>query len=136
MASKSSVLKQLKQAHIKPLVPLDLPREDDLIDIEESIYVQLRGDFRDYLLEASDLCVGRLEPVTAADPHSHTYLPEVAAQAWDAGLPRELLPICQTDNGYYCLDLEDQVVLWQDGETDPGSWPSFWAWAEDAWLNS
>lgn len=136
MASKSSVLKQLKQAHYTPLVPLELPCEDDIIDIEETIYVQIRGEFRDYLLEASDLCVGSLEPVTAADPQSHTYLPDVAAAAWDAGVPRELIPICQIANGYYCLDMEDQVVLWQDGVTDPGSWPSFWAWAEDIWLDS
>ena len=31
---------------------------------------------------------GSLEPVTVTDPQSHTYLPEVAANAWDAGVDR------------------------------------------------
>ena len=136
MADKESTLPLLKAAHQKPLVGLELPDDDDILEVEEMIYVQIRGDFREFLLTASDLIIGTLEPVTVNDPSSHTYLPDVASHAWENGLPRELLPVCQTADGYYCLDLEDQVIYWCDGVQQPGEWPSIWSWAESEWANS
>lgn len=136
MADKDAVLNHLRAHHQPPIVPLVLPEEEDLIDIEEAIYVQIRGDFRTFLLEASDIIIGTLEPVTVCDSSSHTYLPDVASNAWESGLPREMLPICQTAYGYYCLDLEDQVVHWHNGTIQDQYWPDIWAWAEEVWLNS
>lgn len=136
MADKLTTLPILKAANQKVLVPLELPDDDDILEVEETIYVQIRGDYREFLLTASDLIIGSLEPATVNDPSSHTYLPEVASHAWDNGLPRELLPVCKTDNGYFCLDLEDQVVYWENGKQQPGEWPSIWSWAESEWANS
>ena len=136
MSDKEAVIECLQEHHQPPLVALDLPDEDDIIDVEEAIYVQIRGDFRDFLLEVSDLVIGSLEPVTVTDPSSHTYLPEVASLAWESGMPRELLPICQTQAGYYCLDMEDNVVHWHDGKQGDGEWGSIWNWAEQVWLRS
>ncbi len=135
MADKESTLELLREKHQDPIVPLDLPDDDQITEIEEAILVQIRGDFREFLLEASDLVVGSLEPVTVTEPSSHTYLPEVAADAWANGLPRELLPICVARQGYYCLDLDDEVIFWRDGEI-LGGWISIWAWAEEVWCES
>ena len=135
MAEKETVLEILREKHQPQIVPLELPDDDLITEIEEMIYVQIRGDFRNYLLEASDLVVGTLEPVTVTDPGSHTYLPDVASEAWANGLSRELLPFCKTPTGYYCLDLEDEVILWQDGSI-AGGWHSIWSWAEDVWCES
>lgn len=116
--------------------PLSLPTEDDLIDAEEQLLVPLGADFRAFLLSVSDVICGSLEPVTIADPQSHTYLPEVAASAWDSGLPRELLPLCELADGYYCVDLSDEVVLWRPDSGVEQSWQDIWDWANDVWLNS
>ncbi len=99
MAEKETVLEILREKHQPQIVPLELPDDDLITEIEEMIYVQIRGDFRNYLLEASDLVVGTLEPVTVTDPGSHTYLPDVASEAWANGLSRELLPFCKTPSG-------------------------------------
>ncbi len=136
MSDKEAVIECLQEHHQPPLVALDLPDEDDIIDVEEAIYVQIRGDFRDFLLEVSDLVIGSLEPVTVTDASSHTYLPEVASLAWENGLSRELLPICQTPSGYYCLDMEDRVIYWHDGKQNGDEWNSIWSWAEKIWLRS
>ncbi|WP_053981120.1 SMI1/KNR4 family protein [Marinagarivorans algicola] len=136
MADKNSVLPLLQAAHQSPVVALELPEDDEITAIEEAIYVQIRGDYRDFLLTASDLVIGALEPATVTDPHSHTYLPELTCHAWEQGLSRELLPICQSANGYFCLDMEDQIIEWIDGQIEPGSWPSIWSWAADVWLDS
>lgn len=135
MADKETSLALLREKHQPPIVALELPDDDQITEVEEAILVQIRGDFRDFLLEASDAVVGSLEPVTITEPSSHTYLPEVAAEAWANGLPRELLPICQTADGYYCLDLENEVVLWQGGSV-LGGWNSIWSWIEDVWCES
>lgn len=91
---------------------------------------------KEYLLNASDVIVGSLEPVTVADPHSHTYLSEVAAYAWSIGLPREMIPICQNGDNFYCIDQEGQVHYWAFGDFTEDQWDSFWEWAEDVWINS
>ncbi|HMW48227.1 MAG TPA: SMI1/KNR4 family protein [Cellvibrionaceae bacterium] len=118
-------------------VPLDLPDEDQLLDIEEALLTPLPKSLRAFLLTVSDLVIGSLEPATAADPHAHTYLADMAADAWERGLPRHLLPFCQSGSLYYCINLEDAVVVWSpaSGESD-AEWEDIWHWAEAVWLPS
>lgn len=81
---------------------------------------------------------GRIEPVTASDPHSHTYLPEVAATAWDLGLPRYLVPVCQDAAIYYAVDEDGEVFAWDSDSQEllEDTWESVWHWARDVWLES
>lgn len=117
-------------------VPLDLPDQDQLVRIEEELLLPIPREMRQFLLEASDVIYGHLEPVTAADPNSHTYLPEVTAFAWSIGVPRYLMPLCEDNGDYYCVDPDGEVVLWQNGELTEETWQSVWDWVEDVWLNS
>jgi SMI1-KNR4 cell-wall len=117
-------------------VPLDLPDHERLVEIEEEILLPIPRDMRTFLLEVSDVIYGILEPVTAADPRSHTYLAEVAAEAWSVGVPRYLLPLCEAHGDYYCVEPDGEVVFWQDGELTEETWPSVWEWARDVWLQS
>ena len=89
-------------------------------------------------MTVSDVVYGHLEPVTASDPHSHTYLPEVTATAWDLGLPRHLVPVCYDAPVYYAVDEDGEVFAW-DEETQEmldETWESVWHWARDIWLES
>lgn len=130
------VIDSLRERHQAVPVPLELPDDDQLVLVEEELLLPLPRELRTFLLEASDLVVGSLEPVTAADPGSHTYLPEVAARAWDAGLPRYLAPLCETARGAYAVEPEGEVVYWCDGKLSEDTWPSVWHWAHDVWLAS
>ncbi|MDQ2078221.1 SMI1/KNR4 family protein [Marinimicrobium sp. ABcell2] len=129
-------LKKLRAHHQPVPVPLELPDEDRLVEVEEELLVSIPLDLRQFLLHGSDVVYGSLEPVTAADPFSHTYLPEVAAQAWDVGMPRDLLPVCEIDGGYYCINPDGEVALWLDGELTEGTWSDFWQWVREVWLYS
>jgi hypothetical protein len=80
------VIDMLRERNEPVPVPLELPDEDLLVEIEEQLYVALPDDLRAFLLTVSDVVCGRLEPVTVTDPNSHTFLPEVAAVAWSLGL--------------------------------------------------
>ena len=97
------VIEQLLElAEVVP-VPLELPEEEDLVEIEEELFLPIPFEMREYLLKVSHVVYGNLEPVTVADSHSHTYLPEVAAMAWSLGVSRELIPLCEARGGYYCV---------------------------------
>jgi hypothetical protein len=97
-------------------VPLELPDEDQLVQIEEEILLPIPPEMRTFLMEVSDVVYGSIEPVTAADPHSHTYIPEVTAIAWSLGVPHYLLPLCEVNGNYYCVEPDGEVVFWRDGE--------------------
>lgn len=130
------ILELLRDSQQHVPVPLELPDEDDLVVIEEELLLPIPRDMRTYLLEASDVVYGSLEPVTVADSHSHTHLPEVAALAWSLGVPRYLLPLCEDNGGYYCVDPEGEVQLWRDGDLTGDTWDSIWYWVRDVWLES
>ncbi len=105
------VIEQLREANEPVPVPLELPDEDQLVEIEEQLFINIPFVFKEFLLTVSDVVYGSLEPVTCTDPHSHTYLPDVAANAWDAGVPRDLIPLCQDGESYYCVEEDGTVVL-------------------------
>ena len=132
------VIEQLRELNEPVPVALELPDEETLVQIQEQILIHLPFELREFLLKVSNVVYGRLEPVTASDPQSHTYLPEVAANAWDAGMPRELVPLCQDGRDYYAVDEEGQVSLWleETGELSGDTWDSVWHWVRDVWLES
>jgi len=128
------ILDLLREYNEDVPVPLDLPDEDQLVIVEEELLLPIPRDMREYLLTASDVVFGALEPVTAADPNSHTYLPEVAAVAWSLGVPRYLVPLCEVNGAYYCVEPEGEVVFWRDGELTDDNWLTVWYWVRDVWL--
>ena len=132
-----SVIEELRSVSESVPVPLELPDMDAIIDAEEQILVSLDREFRNFLLEVSDVVYGSLEPVTVADPNSHTYLPEVAANAWAQGVPRNLIPVCEHRGNYYCANELGQIVHWRDGELlDDEPWDDIWHWVQEVWLCS
>lgn len=128
------VLERLHELAEDVPTPLTLPDEDELVIIEEELLLAIPRDFRAYLLSASDVVYGSLEPATVTDPHAHTYLPEMAATAWSYGLPRYLLPICEIPAGYYCVDPDGLVLLWEHGEFTEEQWDNVWLWIDEVWL--
>ena len=132
----NEVIEKLQELSETVPIPLELPDFEQLVDVEELILIPLPAELKEYLLSGSDVIVGTLEPVTAADPYSHTYLPEVASYAWSIGLPRDVIPICQVGDDFYCMDQNGQIDFWQNGEFCDDIYESFWQWAEEVWLQS
>jgi len=127
------VIEILQERNEPVPVPLELPDEDLLVEIEEELLISMPDDLRYFLLTVSDVVCGKLEPVTVTDRNSHTYLPEVAAVAWSLGLPRRYLPICESNGAYYCIGQDGTVLLWDQRISDE-SWENIWQWAREVWL--
>ncbi|HHX35049.1 MAG TPA: SMI1/KNR4 family protein [Gammaproteobacteria bacterium] len=132
------VIDELRERNEPVPVPLELPDEETLVEIQEQILIHLPYALREFLLTVSDVVYGRIEPVTASDPYAHTFLPEVTATAWDIGLPRHLVVVCHFETVYYAVDEEGEVCAW-DAESEEmldETWESVWHWARDVWLES
>lgn len=132
------VIDELRERNEDVPVPLDLPDEDDLVIIQEQLLIHLPDDYKTFLLTVSDVIYGSIEPCTVADPNSHTYLPEVTAVAWDIGVPRYLIPICEQHGNYYCIAQDGEISLWtpdsREDDEDQKTWNSIWQWAQEIWL--
>jgi len=132
------VIEELRERNEPVPVALELPDEETLVEIQEQILIHLPYALREFLLTVSDVVYGHLEPVTASDPNSHTFLPDVAARAWDIGLPRYLVPLCCDEPLYYAVDEEGEVYAWDADAQEllEETWESVWHWARDVWLES
>jgi hypothetical protein len=130
-----SAIQQLRELNMGVPKPPRLPSEAEVNDVEAVVGITLHPDFRKYLLEASDVNVGTLEPVTAVDPESHTYLLNVIEDAKRMGVPSELLPICEDNSDFYCINNEGQIIFWSHNGTTDEKWDSLSNWIQDVWIN-
>ncbi|GAB3105899.1 SMI1/KNR4 family protein [Aestuariicella hydrocarbonica] len=117
-------------------VPLELPEHDQVVVAQEEILMPLPADFREFLMTCGDVVYGTLEPVTVADPSSHTYLPEVTSTAWSIGMPREMVALCESRDGFYCVAQDGEIKLWTESGFDAEVWENIWYWVRDVWLES
>ena len=129
-------IKSLRERNEEVPIPLRLPTSAEVAAAEQELRTTFHSDFKRYLLEASDIVFGALEPVTITDEESHTHLPEVARAAWqDMDLPRHLLPLCEDNGDYYCIDKSGEILFWSHNDgaiTD--RWKNLATWIEEVWI--
>ena len=131
------VIAQLRELNEPVPKPARLPTADDIEAVQRQLRVPIHDDMIQYLLEASDVTYGTFEPVTITDPHAHTHLPTVAAEAWKIGIPRDdYLPICADNGDYYCINPRGEIVfINHDGDLRPSEkWPDLATWIEVVWI--
>jgi hypothetical protein len=87
-------------------------------------------------LEVSDVLVGALEPVTITCQTSHCDLAKIARIAWNnMGVPRDLLPICESNADYYCMDAIGKIVYWSHNGWESSGYPNLATWICEVWLD-
>jgi hypothetical protein len=128
-------IEQLRELNEPVPKPARLPTENELTFIEKELDVRLHADLRKYLLTASDIVYGTKEPATITDPEAHTDLARMCETAWEElDVPRDLVPFCEDNGDYFCINKRGQVVLRSaDGATDE-KWPNLAAWIEEVWI--
>jgi hypothetical protein len=129
------VIETLRELNEPVPKPPRLPTERDVQAVERELGVTFHPDYRQFLLEASDVTLGALEPATITEPGSHTHLPRVARDAWDLGVPRELLPICEDNGDYYCMDATGRIAFWSHDGGFTGRWPDLATWIRRVWID-
>ncbi|WP_144391977.1 SMI1/KNR4 family protein [Pleionea sediminis] len=130
----NDVIDELREKNEDRFGSIELPDLDLIVEIEEQLLISLPIEFKEYLLSLSDVVFGKIEPVTISDPNMHSFLPEIASQAWNQGVPRHLIPICEYNGQYFVVEQDGVVKYWLDGELSDNEWDSVWHWIEDVWL--
>jgi hypothetical protein len=129
------VIRDLRELNEPVPRPRQLPTPEEVSAAERTLGVSFHPDYRQYLLEASDVVHGTLEPATVASGSGHTALIPMAQAAWaKMGLPRDLLPICEDNGDYFCITKPGEVVFWShNGKTDE-KWRDLATWIQEVWI--
>jgi hypothetical protein len=131
----SGVIDELRRLNRSVPKPRRLPTEVEMRAAEEQLGVKFPEDYRQYLLEASDVVYGTLGPAVVLPDSGYLNLVEVAESAWnELDVPRNLLPICEDNGNYYCLNEKGEVEFWShDGITDE-KWRDLATWIKEVWI--
>jgi len=132
----SEVIAELRELNEPVPKPLRLPTEDEILAAESQLEIKFPADYRRYLLQASDVVYGSLEPAIVTPDAGHLSLRDMAETAWDEmEVPRELLPFCEDNGDYYCLNQAGEVEYWShDGSTDE-KWKDLATWIKEVWID-
>jgi hypothetical protein len=129
------VIQELRKLNIPVPRPLRLPTSEEVEAVEKQLGVGFHPDYRQYLLEASDVVYGCLEPATVAPGGGHRDLVHLAENAYkNLDLPRNLLPICEDNGDYFCMNQSGKVVFWSHNGASDESWPDLATWIEEVWI--
>jgi hypothetical protein len=129
-----NVFEKLRDLHQSPPLPTRLPSITEVNDVEKTLGVKLHPDFRKYLLEVSDVCVGTLEPVTITLPKAHTDLVTVTQAARNLGISTEFIPICHDNGDYFLVSPDGEVFYWSHNGTTDEMWPDIATWISEVWI--
>jgi len=129
------VIAELRELNEPVPKPLRLPTDAEVDAAEDQLGVKFPADYRRYLLQASDVVYGALEPAVVIPDAGHLSLTDIAETAWDEmEVPRNLLPFCEDNGDYYCLTETGEVEFWShDGATDD-KWKDLATWISEVWI--
>ena len=130
------VIAELRELNEPVPKPLRLPTEAEVKAAEDQLGVKFPADYRQYLLDASDVVYGSLEPAIVIPDAGHLSVVDIAETAWEEmEVPRELLPFCEDNGDYYCLNQDGAVEYWShDGATDE-KWKDLATWIKEVWID-
>ena len=131
----TEVLAELRDLNERAPKPFRLPTETEVNLAENSLGIKFSPDYRRYLLEASDVVFGALEPAVVTPDAGYLNLVEVAESAWEEmELPPDLLPFCEDNGDYYCLATDGTVKFWSHNGATDESWPDLATWIKEVWI--
>lgn len=134
--SLDEVIQELRELNEPVPKPLCLPTQEEVVEIERKLGIKFHADYRKYLLEASDVVYGTLEPATIVQESGHTELTRIAQTAWEQlGVSHDLIPICEDNGDYYCMNSEGEIVFWSHNGISDERWPDLATWIKQVWIN-
>jgi hypothetical protein len=130
------VIAELRRLNQPVPEPLRLPTQVEVEAAERRLKRKFPPDYRKYLLEASDVVFGTLEPAVVIQDAGYLELSELAESAWsEMEVPRDLLPICEDNGDYYCLNENGEVCFWSHNGVTDDKWPDLATWIKEVWID-
>lgn len=129
------VIATLRGLHEPVPRPARLPTEAEVSAAEQQLGLRFPPDYRYFLLHASDVVYGVLEPARVTPEAGHTDLIDLATRAWKVGVPREFLPFCEDNGDYYCVAPDGRIALLSHDGLRSGRWPDLAHWIQEVWID-
>jgi SMI1-KNR4 cell-wall len=131
----TQAIRELRELNETVPIPRRLPTLQEVEEAERELGMQFPADYRRFLLEASDVVYGTVEPAVVIPDSGYLNLVEMANEAWDEmELPRNLLPICQDNGDYYCINAQGEIVYWSHNGTTDEKWRDLATWIDEVWI--
>ncbi|MEL7546522.1 MAG: SMI1/KNR4 family protein [Pseudomonadota bacterium] len=108
----------------------------DIESIQQKTARRFPSHLIHFLLETGDLSFGAIEPITVMDPTAHTHFTEVLVNFRAINGPETLIPICEDNGNFYCIQRDGTVVFWDHNGPVDESWPDMANWITDVWIAS
>jgi hypothetical protein len=115
--------------------PFRLPTETEVAAAEHNLGVQFPSDYRYFLIHASDVVYGTLEPAVVIPDCGHLDLVKIVQAAWRTGVPRDFLPFCEDNGDYYAFAPDGRIGLLSHDGLRGGSWPDLAHWIQEVWID-
>ncbi|TGK89255.1 SMI1/KNR4 family protein, partial [Leptospira noumeaensis] len=65
-----------------------------------------------------------------------TFIVNVAKEAWTKmNVPKNLLPICEDNGNYYCLNNINEVLYWSHDGISEEKWNDLASWIKEVWID-
>lgn len=131
----NDLITELKKIKEEVPRPPRLPSLDEVEKIEKYFNYSMPLDYKQYLLNASDVVYGILEPAVAIEEFNSMYLINFVEEAREqVGVPQDLFPFCSDNGNYYCFNKNNEVVYWDHNGVNEEKWNSFVEWAKLVWI--
>jgi hypothetical protein len=134
--SLPTVIEALRKLNEPVPRPLRLPTDEEITAAERTLATRFPSDYRYYLLHGSDVTYGTLEPAVVIPDRKNLDLIEMVQTAWECGVPKKILPFCEDNGDYYCLEQDGRVVIWSHDGLFSGRWPDLADWIQKVWIKT
>lgn len=105
------------------------PTDEEIKKAQERLGFVFNNEYIEFIKSGCNMGESILEPLMINLPGSHIDIFEaVEAARKYYGLPLNLLPICEDNSDYYCLNEAGEIVFWSHNGTTDEMWPSLQDW--------
>ena len=135
MVTLDSAFKELCELKLEVPKSPRLPTEEEVDSAEQQLGIEFHPDYRRFLLEVSDVVLPVQEPATVTSPPGSRDLVKNTKIAWKImRVPKELLPICEDNGDYYCMNEDGEIAFWSHGVVAHERWKNLATWIKKVWI--
>lgn len=105
-------------------------------ELNFDIGTEIPFDYVHYLLTASDVTFGLLEPVQILDEKSkYNYLPELINEMKAYGISKEGIPLCDDNGDIYYMTKDEKIILYSSETREKiDQWENLADWILNEWI--
>jgi hypothetical protein len=105
------------------------PTDLEIEEAQRKLNFTFPIEYIDFIKSGYDLGDTALEALEIKSPDSHV---DIYAAITDAKkyyeLPDDLLPICEDNSDYYCLNLSGEIIFWSHNGVTDEKWKNIVVW--------